>query len=268
MLIALVLAALVAGAAWRFGALDRSGWLAATLLGGWVYGMGGLSWAVLLLAFFGSASLLSRLFARRKAGVAAQFAKGGRRDWAQVAANGGLGALFLGAAALGWIGKSTAWLGYAVGLATVTADTWATEVGVLSRKRPRLITTWRKVPPGTSGGLSLLGTGATLLGGGLIGLLAAWMQTDMKSGSVFGLVALGGLLGSLADSWMGATVQASYYCPTCEKETERHPLHSCGTQTEWRRGWRWLSNDWVNFLSALIAAGLVLGLAALFGGVG
>jgi len=55
------------------------------------------------------------------------------------------------------------------------------------------------------------------------------------------------LLGALFDSLLGATVQAIYYCPACQKETERNPVHSCGTETTQIRGWTWLGNDWVNF---------------------
>jgi uncharacterized membrane protein len=63
------------------------------------------------------------------------------------------------------------------------------------------------------------------------------------------------------DSLLGAWVQVIYYCPACEKETERHPTHSCGTATMPLRGLPWLQNDWVNtactLSGALIATGLV-----------
>lgn len=51
----------------------------------------------------------------------------------------------------------------------------------------------------------------------------------------------------MVDSWLGATIQAIYYCPTCAKETERHPLHGCGTPTRQICGWSWLNNDLVNW---------------------
>jgi uncharacterized membrane protein len=74
---------------------------------------------------------------------------------------------------------------------------------------------------------------------------------------------LAGLGGSLFDSFLGATVQAIYWCPSCEKETERYPAHVCGNQTQWLRGWRWLDNDLVNALSVTVGAAvaIVLGYA-------
>jgi len=55
------------------------------------------------------------------------------------------------------------------------------------------------------------------------------------------------------DSLLGASVQAMYTCPKCAKETEK-PIHGCGTPTQHQRGWRWLDNDMVNFISSLIGA--------------
>jgi uncharacterized membrane protein len=70
------------------------------------------------------------------------------------------------------------------------------------------------------------------------------------------------LLASLFDSLLGATVQAIYWCPTCAKETERHPIHTCGTPTTHLRGWQWVNNDVVNFacsvMGAILSAGLWL----------
>ncbi len=60
--------------------------------------------------------------------------------------------------------------GFIGSIATATADTMASEVGVATT--PRLITNFKKVPPGTDGGVSVLGTFAGIVGAGLIGLAA------------------------------------------------------------------------------------------------
>ena len=78
-----------------------------------------------------------------------------------------------------------------------------------------------------------------------------------------GLISLAGLLGSLADSALGATLQAIYTCPKCQKETERHPLHSCGSPTTLAHGLSWLNNDWVNITCTLVGALLAGALAGL-----
>jgi uncharacterized membrane protein len=67
---------------------------------------------------------------------------------------------------------------------------------------------------------------------------------------------LSGLAGSLVDSFLGATVQAIYECEGCGRETERHPAHTCGARTGFKRGWRWLDNDGVNFISSVAGAGI------------
>jgi hypothetical protein len=58
---------------------------------------------------------------------------------------------------------------------------------------------------------------------------------------------------------LGATVQGIYHCPACDNETESHPEHHCGTGTTHIRGWRWVTNDFVNLSCSLIGAGVALG---------
>lgn len=105
------------------------------------------------------------------------------------------------------------------------------------------------VKKGTSGGISLVGTLAALSGSALIAALAVILPSENWSLNTdhWLLITFSGLAGSLFDSLFGATVQAMYYCPADKKETEKHPLHTCGTETVHIRGWKWLDNDWVNF---------------------
>jgi uncharacterized protein (TIGR00297 family) len=258
LIIGFTLALIVAYLAYRFRSLDRSGAYAALLVGTVIFGLGGLEWAILLLTFFITSSALSRAFKNRKREANEKYAKGGQRDAGQVFGNGGIATLF---AALHFFFPEAnwPWLGFAASLASVNADTWATELGVLSPTPPRLITDLGKVvEKGTSGGVSLVGTLASLAGAGLIGLEAALLGPVGVNWIFFGLVTIAGLLGALFDSLLGATVQAIYFCPACQKETERNPTHGCGTRTTQIRGWKWLDNDWVNFACGAFGVMLVM----------
>jgi len=244
----------VAILAWRAGALSPSGAFGASLTGGLIFGFGGLPWAALLLTFFITSSALSRLFRSHKNVLSEKFAKGSRRDIGQVLANGGVGA---GLAVLHVLfpHQNSWWVACAGAFAAVNADTWATELGVLSRAQPRLITSGKPVERGASGAVSLLGYGAVLAGSSLIALVGSAFNPAGDTAVFLAAVILGGLAGATFDSILGATVQAIYICPTCQKETERHPHHTCGTETRPLRGWRWLDNDWVNALCSGVGAG-------------
>jgi uncharacterized protein (TIGR00297 family) len=263
----LVISSLIAWFAYRRAALAKSGAAGAILTGTIIFGFGGWDWGLLLIAFFVSSSLLTRYKEAAKAQVADQFAKGGPRDLWQALANGGLAALI--AIGFGLTGR-THWLllfAFVGAIAEANADTWATELGVLSAETPRMITTRKPVAPGTSGGVTWNGTGAALAGAALIGGLAMlfrWIAKTPLNVAVMlmPIGALAGIIGSLVDSLLGATVQGIYYCDTCGKETERE-LHRCGNRTRRVRGWRVLNNDWVNWIGTLSGAAVAAGLSLL-----
>ena len=268
LLIGLGASLLVGLAARRQGWLTASGALGGVLIGTLVFGGGGVAWAGSLMVFFVLSNLLSRRRRRQKADLAAAPAKGARRDLGQVLANGGLGAL-LAAAAILWPAPAL-FIAFLGAMAAVTADTWSTEVGLLARRPPRLVTTGRRVPPGTNGGVTLPGTLAGAAGGLTIGLTAlalAGIGADLGEVTappdarawlpLLGLVA--GVGGGLCDSLLGATVQAVRRCPACDVETE-HAVHRCGTPTLPVRGLAWLDNDRVNVAASLAGALLALAL--------
>jgi uncharacterized protein (TIGR00297 family) len=209
----------------------------------------------MMIAFFVASSALSRFRAAQKeARTGGVVAKGGERDAAQVLANGGLFAL----AAVGSLAYPSPlwWAAGAGALAAATADTWGTEIGTLVGHPPRSILDGRVVPPGTSGGVTLVGTLASLGGAAFLALVVAAAGWGRETALA---VLAGGFGGALADSLLGATLQARRWCDRCERGTERD-VHDCGSPSRPAGGVRWLGNDAVNALSGL--AGAILALAA------
>jgi len=263
LLLGVILSVLISATGYWRRSLTVGGALGAILIGSLVFGLGGWTWGLVLITFFISSSWLSHYRRADKEAAADKFAKGSRRDLGQVLANGGLGA----ALAIAYARHPDPLLLAAfVGvMSTVTADTWATELGVLSRTPPRLITTGQPIEPGTSGGVTSLGLWASVAGALLIGTTATALEqaASLLKGhgwsmeavalSLVGLV--GGLLGSLTDSLLGATIQGVYYCDVCGQETES-VVHRCGRPARPLRGWAWLNNDLVN-LAASLAGGVI-----------
>lgn len=250
------------------GALSKSGAAASFVVGTVVFGLGGPAWGVLLIASFVSASALSAYREDSKATSGkAVMSKGGRRDANQVLANTGVAALI---AALSAIAPDAhLFAAYVGALSAVTADTWATELGMLSRIAPRLITSGDPVPPGTSGGVTVLGTSAATVAGVFMGIVAAAFVAlddavsvgtfdlrllNLSDAARIALIApIAALAGTAFDSYLGATVQAKYMCPKCFEPTERR-VHDCGTETDRVSGWRWMDNDAVNLLASIVGA--------------
>jgi uncharacterized protein (TIGR00297 family) len=259
-----LLASIIGYLGYRRQALSKSGVVGAIITGGLLFGFGGLSGAALLLVFFISSSVLSRFKESNKETLAEKFSKGSQRDLGQALANAGAAAVCM--TVFGLTQNPLWWVAAAAALATANADTWATELGVLSKAPPRLITNGNVVEVGTSGGVSIGGTLAALAGALLVGItafIAIILDPALSSAPFYPdplllIITLAGLIGSLFDSLLGATVQAIYYCDTCQKETERHPTHRCGSPTRQLRGWAWLDNDWVNFLATAVGAGVAV----------
>jgi uncharacterized protein (TIGR00297 family) len=252
-ILGIFLSILISLAAWRVKSLNRSGAFAAFIMGCLIFGLGGLPWAALLLTFFISSSALSRLFVARKRNLYEKFSKGSQRDWGQVLANGGLGAALIVLHTL-FPRETWHWVAYVGAMAAVNADTWATELGVFSPASPRLITNGKIVERGASGGITLTGYLAAAGGSLLVAIIAMPFSKDLPAVLILSAGVIGGVIGSSIDSLLGATVQAIYFCPACHKETERYPLHTCGSQTTLTRGMAWMNNDWVNFFCAVAGA--------------
>ena len=247
MIAGLIGAGIVAFGARRMRALSTSGAVAGTVVGA-IALAAGWSWGILLVAHFISASALSKLGERRKAKLIGPVVeKGDRRDAKQVLANGGVYAL---AAMAYMLSHTPTWYAVGIGaLAASAADTWATEIGTLTGHNPVSIVSGRRVPAGTSGGVSVIGTLASIGGALFIAAGAAFARWPAP----FTAVVLGGLAGSVADSLLGATLQTRRWCDVCAKSTER-PVHNCGTQTRRTGGVRGFDNDAVNAVCSGVGA--------------
>lgn len=243
-------AAVVAVLAYRAHALSLGGAVGAFAVGAIVFGAGGWPAAAVLFAFFIPSTLLTRMGRRRKAA-----ATGGHespRGGFQVLANGGVAALCALAATQG----SALWnVAFAGAFAAAAADTWGTEIGTLSPWPPVSILTLRPLRAGTSGGITAVGLAATVAGALVVALVAAKVGL-----APLAAVAAGGVAGALADSVLGASLQALRWCPACARECETR-RHDCGTPTVLRRGATWLENDGVNLAATLVGA-TIAGLAS------
>lgn len=267
----LLISSAIGVTAWRRASLTASGAIGAVLIGTPLFGLGGWEAGILLVAFFVSSSALSRYKARSqsKADAARFFDKTGRRDIGQAFANGGAAALF--AVAFGVAespGVRDLWRAAMLGaLAAVTADTWATELGVLSRRRPVLITTLQPAVPGRSGAVSLAGSAAAVAGAAFIGALFVAVQlafgavADAALLSTAAAVTVGGVAGSFVDSLLGATLQAQYHDEQLNKPTEKSHDPS-GRPHRLVGGVPRMNNDLVNFFASLAGAAVTAALVA------
>lgn len=237
----------------RARALSASGGVAAFLIGLIIFGTGGLPWIMPLIVFFLLSSILSKIRKRAAAGDPDwnNFQKGSRRDILQVLANGGVATII--ALINHHYPVSGLYPVYLSAIAAANADTWATEIGFFSRRRPRHIVSWQRIPRGASGGISIIGTAGTIAGAATIAL-TGWLFGS--SAEVAGIIILAGLAGSLIDSLIGGTIQARFTCPSCGKSTE-NKIH-CGVATNFHSGISWIDNDLVNLLCTMSGAGVML----------
>jgi uncharacterized protein (TIGR00297 family) len=239
-------------AGYRERSLSSDGAIAAVVVGVAVYFGFGLKGLFLLGLFFATSSFWSKYKSSAKKEIEEKLAKGATRDWCQVLANGGSAALL---SIIYFFQQDMIWLiGFIVCLASSNSDTWASEIGTLSKRKPVYIRTFKPIEKGTSGAISLLGTAAALFGSMLIASAGAWL---FHLGiSHFFIIFLFGFLGNVIDTLFGAYYQQVYICNECGIETEKK-VH-CQTSARRIKGYHLVDNDMVNFLSGFIAALLAM----------
>lgn len=246
--IGLLLAFGVSVASFYLNFLDKSGAIATFLLATIIFGFGGWKWSIPILVFFILSSLLSKAGKKIKTGANQFFSKGSQRDYAQVLANGGTAGFIMILYMFYEIPQF--YFFYLASIAAAMADTWATEIGTLAKQQPRLISTLKKVPTGTSGGITILGFVGSILGAFILAMSGLiFFPNNTSLIQILLSITISGTLASLLDSYLGATVQVQYTCAVCNKITERQ-FH-CSTETSPTSGIKWISNDLINFINTI-----------------
>ena len=176
-------------------ALDFVGSAVMILMGIVIIFSAGANWLLLIIIFL-VLSLLATRYSKKYKMSLGEFE--GRRTSKNVISNGVV-ACFM--AAFG--GYYLPFVGGFIGaIATATADTLASEIGVLYQ--PRLITTFQKVDPGTNGAVSTLGTAAGIVGAAIIGISAYFLGIIGNPVSAIVVSIISGTVGCFADSILGA----------------------------------------------------------------
>jgi uncharacterized protein (TIGR00297 family) len=187
---------------------DVTGVLSSTLLGVLVIVFGSIKWFAILLIFFILGGVFTKYKYKYKASLGIAEAEGGVRGYQNVFGNG-LTALIL-AVAEGVFGCPVLLIGYLGANATATGDTLASEIGETWRGKPRMITTFKEVKPGTNGAISALGESSALFGAAAIGIIAVLLgMIDYHIALV--ATVIGGFIGVNIDSLLGATLENRGY---------------------------------------------------------
>jgi uncharacterized protein (TIGR00297 family) len=234
--------------AYKRQSLTKSGAIAAFFVGMGIAIGFGYKGLIVLGAFFISSSMLSKYKSQTKKTMEKKTQKGSTRDWLQVMANGALAAIV---GVIYFITKESIWITvFAILLAAANSDTWASEIGSLSKKKPLSIRTFKKAETGTSGAVSILGTLAGLAGSFVIALIASLLfPTQLWE---FVLIFLFGFLGNVFDTLLGAYIQVEYQCPVCGQIVETRMV--CHMNVVKMKGLTFFNNDMVNVQSGFFAA--------------
>ncbi|MFW9793869.1 MAG: DUF92 domain-containing protein [Candidatus Thorarchaeota archaeon] len=279
----LLVMTIVGALAYKLHFVDISGLISAFVVGFTIWYTGGVVSFVIILFFFLSAGLATKMKYKEKANQNLAQESKGKRSWKNVFGSGIIPMFFAIAmymTSLSSVLASAGWPflmfgGYIGAVATTSADTLASEIGVFSKSKPRLITNLRrKVPRGTIGAVSLLGEGAAVFAGLIIGIVALifalivpgtvpFVTTTEQLIVLVPLSMLTAFIGCNLDSLFGAVLQNRFVCEICGAVTDKE-FH-CNYETKYVGGFKSFTNMHVNLGSSGMGAtlGIILG-AGLF----
>ncbi|MFQ6136978.1 MAG: DUF92 domain-containing protein [Candidatus Hydrothermarchaeales archaeon] len=190
----------------KFGALDKKGSLAAFVLGLVTYLSVGFRGFIILLTLHVIGAATTRIGIKSK--LKRNIAQEKIRSVDNILANGlvsTIGAFLYFAARSN---NALFYIGFVGAIAAATADTTSSEIGQLSTKRPRLITTWKEVETGTDGAVSRLGNLSAVGVSIVVALIALiFIMPGIKALPLFISTVIVGFVGTTVDSYLGATLE-------------------------------------------------------------
>ena len=217
--------------------LSLDGFLSSTLMAGLILGFGGLKYVLPIAIFFILSTLLSKVGMKNL-----RESKSGRNA-SQVFANGGVGLVLC--IFNHFYQMELIYIMFLASIAAANSDTWATEIGKLSRKRPKDIISGRSLNVGESGGITFIGLLGSMSGSFVIAAVGYFLDINT---SYLIILFISGFLGSIFDSILGSTLQSRFILidgKTIKEEKEKDSYHYSGLVS--------INNNSVNFLCTLSA---------------
>lgn len=204
---------------------------------------GGSKALIAIISVFAIIIMIEKILGNKTANITNTINKEtGKRNEMQLAAN----ALFaiISVVLLGISKKEIFIITFFAAIAETFGDSIASDVGVLSKKEPIDICTFKRIERGLSGGVSLLGTMAALA----ICLYSGAVYYLLYNGTILNvvIVVISGLCGIILDSILGSRIQAQYKCSICGKATEKHT--HCNSATQLVKGSSFVDNTKVNLI--------------------
>ena len=231
----------------RKKSISRSGFIALIVICSFFILSDGIAWLAIIFYMFASSSIISKILPQQQ-GIVQTIAKPGGRDYVQALANLGVSICLYAVYLL----KPYDFLmiGFLASIIGANADSWASEIGRLSKKTPNLITTFKPIKHGISGGITMMGTFGGILGGLFIFLLSYFTLQNKNYEFLFTkrsitVILVSGIAGLFIDSYLGAWFQALYQSKVGLNEKKEGQII---------KGFHWMTNDLVNFISTFLSA--------------
>ncbi len=266
LLIGFLIGILLAIISYRKKIITKKGAITSVFISSLIFMNGWKNFLILFIFFISSTAFTLFRYDKKKKKDVAENPHG--REWTQIIGTGGMTIFWSIINIYSLFISNTSFyfsslLSLITSIAISNADTWAAEIGTLSRSKPRLIyKPWIHIETGLSGGVTLLGEIASFSGSLFIALISYILYSDVIFTRYLILLILAGWLGEVTDSIIGGLFQVKYYCKKCKKITEKK-IHSCGLPTIYYKGIKWIKNETTNFLSSLFISLAVFFLAML-----